>query len=78
MSLNSNLKIDQILRGIKFAEDSPRIYSAGTYLLPMKITIRGIEHYVWVADDFDDDVFDSDGNNISAKVIADTIEDLYV
>jgi hypothetical protein len=73
MSLNSNLKIDQILRGTKFAENSPRIYSTGTYLLPLKITIRGIDHFVWVADD----VFDSDGNNISANVIADTIEELY-
>jgi len=78
MSLNSNLQIDQVLRETTFTESAPRIYSTGVYLVPMKIQIRGIDHFVWVADDFNDDTFDSNGNNISAKVIANTIEDLYV
>jgi hypothetical protein len=78
MSINSNLEIDQVLRGTKFAEDNPKIYSTGVYLVPMKIQIRGIEHYVWIADDFNDDTFDADGNNISARVLAESIEELYV
>jgi len=32
--------------------------------------------FIWVADEFKDDTFDSEGNNISAKVIADSIKDL--
>ena len=73
-----SLKTEQILKNFQFAERYPRIYSNGVYLVPMKIQIHGIDRLVWVADEFNDDIFDSNGNNISAKVIADTIEDLYV
>ena len=73
-----SLKTEQILKNFQFAERYPRIYSNGVYLVPMKILIHGIDRLVWVADEFNDDIFDSNGNNISAKVIADTIEDLYV
>jgi hypothetical protein len=73
-----NLKTEQILRDIQFTERYPRIYSDGVYLVPMKIQINGIDQFVWIADEFNDDIFDSDGNNISVKVIANTIEKLYV
>ena len=73
-----SLKIEQLLRNIQFTERRPKIYSSGVYLVPMKILIHGINRLVWVADEFNDDIFDSNGNNISANVIADTIEDLYV
>ena len=71
-----SLKTEQILKKCQFAERQPRIYSTGVYLVPMKVSIRGIDQFVWVADDFNDDVFDSEGKNISAKIIAETIEDL--
>jgi len=70
------LKTEQKLRNCQFAEKQPRIYSTGVYLVPMKISICGIDQFLWVADDFNDDIFDSNGNNISAKLIAETIEDL--
>lgn len=73
-----SIKTEQILRNCQFAERQPRIYSTGVYLVPMKIQIRGIDQFVWVADDFNDDTFDSEGNNISVNNIADKIEDLYV
>ena len=73
-----SLKVEQILENSQLTEKQPRIYSTGVYLVPMKISIRGIDQFIWVADDFNDDVFDSEGNNISAKIIAETIEDLYV
>ena len=73
-----SLKTEQILKDFQFAERCPRIYSDGVYLVPMKIQINGIGAYIWVADEFKEDIFDSNGNNISAKVIADTIGNLYV
>jgi hypothetical protein len=78
MSLSSNLKIDQSLRECKFTEDTPKVYSTGVYLVPMKISIRGIEQYVWVADDFNDETFNSEGKNVSPRVISDSIEELYI
>jgi len=73
-----SLKVEQILRDFQFTERHPRIYSTGVFLVPMKIQIRGIDQFIWVADNFKDDTFDSDGNNISANTIADSIEYLYV
>ena len=67
-----SLKTEQRLRNFQFAERSPRVYSNGVYLVPMKIQIRGIDQFVWVADEFTDDVFDVNGDIISAKVIADS------
>lgn len=67
MSLNSNLKIDQLLRDCKFTEDAPKIYATGVYLVPMKIQIGGIDKYIWVVDDFNDDSFDSNGEIFRQK-----------
>lgn len=78
MALNSSLKIEQHLRGCKFTEDIPKIYSTGVHLVPMKISIRGIDQYVWVADDFNDETFNSKGENISPRIISNSIEELYV
>ncbi|MDR1652838.1 MAG: hypothetical protein LBS01_04200 [Prevotellaceae bacterium] len=44
----------------------------------MKISIQGTNKYVWIVDDFNDDSFDSEGNNISPKVMSDTIEQLQL
>ena len=71
-----SLKTEQLLKDCLITERQPRIYSTGVYLVPMKIQIRGIDQFVWVADDFHDDTFDSEGNNISVKIISNTIEDL--
>jgi len=72
-----SLKIEQCLENVQITERQPRVYSTGVYLVPMKIQVRGKDKFVWVADDFNDDTFDSNGNNISTRIIADTIKDLY-
>jgi hypothetical protein len=71
-----SLKIEQLLRDFQFTERCPRIYSTGVYLVPMKIQMHGKDQFIWIADEFNDDIFDSDGNNISAKIIADTVKEL--
>ena len=73
-----SLKIEQILSSFQFTERQPRINSTGVYLVPMKIQVNKTSKFIWVADEFTDDTFDSEGNNISTKVIADSIDDLYV
>ena len=73
-----SLKAEQIFKKFQFTERCPRIYSDGAYLVPMKIQIHGKDQFVWVVDEFNDDVFDSEGNNISARIISDKIEDLYI
>ena len=73
-----SLKTEQILSNFQFTERQPRIYSDGVHLVPMKIKINGIDKFIWVADKFNNDSFDFNGNNISPKVIADSIDDLYV
>jgi hypothetical protein len=78
MAHNSNLTVEQSLRDCNFTEDVPRIYSTGVHLVPMKISIQGTNKYVWIVDDFNDDSFDSEGNNISPKVMSDTIEQLQL
>lgn len=69
MSLNSNLKVDAILASTKFMEDEPRIYATGVHLVPMKISVRENEYYVWVADDFDSDSY-CDGQNVCPVTLA--------
>ena len=73
-----SLKVEQILSNFQFTERQPRVYSVGVHLVPMKINIKGIDKFIWVADEFYDDTFDVNGNNISPRVIADSIDDLYV
>ena len=73
-----SLKVEQILSNVQFVEKQPRIYSDGVFLVPMKIQIDGKSKFIWVADEFNDDTFDVNGNNISPRVIADSIDDLYV
>ena len=73
-----SLKVEQILINFQFAERQPRVYSVGVHLVPMKINIKGMDKFIWVADEFYDDTFDVNGNNISPRVIADSIDDLYV
>jgi hypothetical protein len=72
-----NLKAEQILLDTQFAERQPRIYATGVHLVPMKISIRGVEHYVWVADEFNDDSFDDEGKTIKPHIVSCEIEKMY-
>jgi hypothetical protein len=73
-----NLKTEQILSNIQFTERQPKIYSEGVYLVPMRVQVKGVDKFIWVADEFNGDTFDANGKIISAKVIADKIDELYV
>jgi hypothetical protein len=72
-----NLKAAQILFDTQFAARKPRIYATGVHLVPMKISIQRIEHYVWVADEFNDDSFDNEGKTINPHIVACEIEKMY-
>ena len=72
-----SLKVEQKLRNCQFTEGQPRIYSTGVYLVPMKISIRGIDQFVWVADDFYDDSFNSGGDLVSPRLISNNMDDIF-
>ncbi|HVA97368.1 MAG TPA: hypothetical protein VNG53_00620 [Bacteroidia bacterium] len=71
-----SLKIEQRLIGNQITDVEHRIYSTGVHLSPMKVELNGIEKFIWVADEFIDDTY-SEGKNISPKVLANNIEELY-
>ena len=72
-----SLKIEQRIIGNQITEFEPKIYSTGVHLIPMKVELDGKEKFVWVADEFKDDTF-FDGKNVSPKVLANKIEELFV
>lgn len=70
------LKIEQRLLNKEFTEAEPKIFSTGVHLVPMKISVEGKEKFIWVAEEFEDDTY-FDGRNISARIIANKIEELF-
>lgn len=72
-----SLKIEQRLLGYQFTEFEPRIYATGVHLVPMKVDLNGIEQFIWVADEFNDDTY-FDGKNISPEIISNSIEKMFV
>ena len=70
-----SLKIEQRLANNQFAENEPRIYSTGVFLVPMKIILNGIEKWIWVADMFENDTFIY-GKSCTPNVLADTKKEL--
>lgn len=69
------LKVEQRLLNHQFTEFEPKIYATGVYLVPMKVNLNGIEKWVWVVEEFDNDSY-YNGNSISVNVISDNISDL--
>jgi hypothetical protein len=65
-----SLKAEQRLDNFFFAEEEPRIYTTGAYLVPMKIAKGEDERYVWVVCEFDDDSY-YDGELCAPRVYAD-------
>lgn len=66
-----SLKAEQRLDENQFTEFTPKIYSTGVYLVPMKIENR----YVWVAEEFDNDSY-FEGKNISPNVYGRNVLDI--
>ncbi|MDR0612945.1 MAG: hypothetical protein LBG45_05615 [Dysgonamonadaceae bacterium] len=52
-----SLKIEQRLWGKQITEFSPRIFSTGVHLIPMKIFENDSAKIIWVADEFTDDIY---------------------
>jgi hypothetical protein len=69
------LKTEQKLIGSQFTEFEPTVYTTGAHLIPLKIIVNGIEKYIWVVNEFNNDIY-CDGENCSANVIADNVEEL--
>ncbi|MDQ3798231.1 MAG: hypothetical protein M3384_02170 [Acidobacteriota bacterium] len=72
-----SIKIEQRLDNFFFAEDSPKIYTTGAYLVPMKIKKENKERFVWIVAEFDDDSY-CEGEICSPVVYADSLESLIV
>ncbi len=72
-----SLKIEQRIIGNQITEFEPRIYSTGVHLIPMKVKLNGKEKFIWVADEFEGDTY-FDGKDISAKVLSNRIEEMFV
>ena len=72
-----SLKEEQILRNYYLTEKQPQIYSTGVYLVLMKISMRGIDQFIWVADEFSDDSFDDEGDLIDPFIISNALERMY-
>jgi hypothetical protein len=71
-----SLKTEQRLDSETFTEVEPRIYSTGSFLIPMCITLKNKKRYIWVVDEFDDDTFDKNGVICEPKICANSIEAL--
>jgi hypothetical protein len=70
-----SLKVEQTLDSTSFAKRSPRIYTTGAFLVPMKVESEGKERFVWVVSEFNDDTY-LDGNLCSPLVYARSMETL--
>lgn len=70
-----SLKAEQKLLGSQITNFEPTVYTTGAHLIPLKVIINGIEKYIWVVNEFDNDTF-INGENCSVNVIADNKESL--
>ncbi len=72
-----SLKVEQVLDDCSFAEDEPRIYTTGAYLVPLEIKSRNKTRYVWIVDEFQDDTYIcGEGEMCSSNIYAKNIESL--
>lgn len=72
-----SLKVEQKILGCQITDFEPTIYTTGAYLIPLKTIINGIDKYVWVVNEFDNDTF-LNGKNCSVNVIADNKNNLII
>jgi hypothetical protein len=71
-----NLKTEQILNNFSFTERKPKLYTTGARLVPLEIKKGNTKRFVWVVDEFDDDTYDSNGDLVTAREYADSVERL--
>ena len=72
-----SLKVEQRLLNCQVTDFEPTIYTTGAYLIPLKVVFKGIEKYIWVVNEIDNDCF-FDGKNCIVNVIADNKKDLII
>ena len=72
-----SLKIEQKLDAFYFTEISPRVYTTGAFLVPMEISKNGKKRFVWVVDEINDDIYDTNGKCCSISVYSDKKESLF-
>lgn len=70
-----SIKIEERLDNFFFAENSPKIFTTGAFLVPMKIRKKGKERFVWIVEEFNDDSY-YEGENCSPVVYADSLDSL--
>lgn len=73
-----SLKIEQILDNNFISEGFPKIYTIGAKVVPLEITKNGKKRYVWVVDEFCDDVYNENGESCKAYVYSDKLERLMI
>ncbi|MBS4028068.1 MAG: hypothetical protein KGZ58_05450 [Ignavibacteriales bacterium] len=71
-----NLKTEQLLDNFSFTEKEPRLYSTGVHLVPLEIEKENGKRFVWVVDEFDDETYDGNGDLITPREYADSVERL--
>ncbi len=72
-----SLKVEQMLDDFTFADDEPRIFTTGAYLLPLEIKNGNETRYVWIVDEFHDDTYIcGEGEFCSPNIYANNIENL--
>lgn len=71
-----SLKVEQRIENHQFTEFTPRIYTTGAYLVPMKVEVNGENRYVWVVEGFDEASYNDEGLNVSPNVYAEKISEL--
>jgi hypothetical protein len=72
-----SLKVEQKILGSQITDFTPTVYTIGAHLIPLKVIINGIEKYIWVVNEFDNDTF-FDGKNCTVHVIAENKNDLII
>jgi len=72
-----SLKTEQKLIGTQITEFEPTVYTSGAHLIPLKILINGIEKYIWVVNEFENDTF-FHGEICMVNVIADNTNNLII
>lgn len=72
-----SLKIEQKILGNQITDIEPTVYTTGAHLIPLKTIINGVEKYVWVVNEFDNDTL-FNGENCSVNVIANNKNNLII
>ena len=71
-----SLKIEQRLDNNSISVMFPKLYTNGAKVVPLEITKNGKKRYVWVVDEFCDDVYNENGELCNVNVYSDKLKRL--